>query len=74
VAHRYDQRGRIVMTPPPHLSPQLHLPLLNSPLTVLPPDEQTELILALVELLLGAARALTPDKRDGGLDERETHH
>jgi hypothetical protein len=62
------------MKPPPHLSPQLHLPLLNIPLTVIPPDEHTELILALVELLLGAARAITPDRRDGGIDERKTHH
>ena len=61
------------MKPPPDLSPQLHLPLLNSPLTVMPPDEHTALILALVELLLGAARTITPDRRNGGIDERETH-
>ena len=61
------------MTPAPHLSPQLRLPLLNIPATVVPPDQQADLILALVELLLGAARTLTPVSGDGGLDERETH-
>jgi hypothetical protein len=61
------------MKPPPHLSQQLHLPLLNVPPTVIPPAEHTDLILALVELLLGAARAMTPDRRHGGNDECQAH-
>jgi hypothetical protein len=62
------------MKPPPHLSPQLHLPLLNIPAIVIPPDKHSELVVALIELLIGAARAITPPMRDGGVDdERETH-
>lgn len=61
------------MKPPPPLSPQLHLPLLDMPATMIPPDRQGELVVALVELLIGAARAITPYTRDGGVDERKTH-
>jgi hypothetical protein len=61
------------MKPPPRLSPQLNLPLLNIPTTLIPPDKHGELVLALVELLIGAAHTITPSKRDGGVDERETH-
>lgn len=61
------------MKPPPQMSPQLNLPLLNIPSTVIPPDQHGELVLALVELLIGAAHTITPDMRDGGVDERETH-
>jgi hypothetical protein len=61
------------MKPLPPLSPQLHLPLLNIPETVIPADRHGELVLALVELLIGAALGITPDRCDGGVDERETH-
>lgn len=61
------------MKPPPQLSPQLYLPLLNVPETVIPADKHGELVLALVELLIGAAHAITPGRPDGGVDEREAH-
>jgi hypothetical protein len=71
--HRYDQRRRIAMMLPPALSSQLHLPLLNIPATVIPPDKHEELVLALAELLIRTAHAITSHPRDGGVDERETH-
>ena len=49
---------------------QLNLPLLQGPTCVVPDDTQAELILALVELLIGAAQA---DVEDGGDDESEAH-
>ena len=61
------------MKPPAQLSPQLNLPLLKIPATVIPPAKHSELVLALVELLIEAAHAITPFTRDGGVDERETH-
>lgn len=62
------------MKPPPsRVSLQLNLPLLNLPACVVPNDKQAELVLALVELLVGAAHATVEDMRDGGDDERETH-
>jgi hypothetical protein len=61
------------MKPPPPLSPQLGLPLLHIPETVIPADKHEELVLSLVELLIGAAHAITRGRRDGGVDERETH-
>jgi hypothetical protein len=61
------------MKPPPPLSPQFQLPLLNIPETVIPADTHGHLVLALVELLIAAAHGITPDKCDGGVDERETH-
>ncbi|MGQ0737073.1 MAG: hypothetical protein ACT4QD_25925 [Acidobacteriota bacterium] len=61
------------MKPPPPPSPQFNLPLLNIATTVTPPDKHGELVLALVELLIGAAHAITPSRRDGGVDERTTH-
>ena len=61
------------MKPPPPLSPQLHLPLLRIPATVIPPEKQSELVFALVELLIGATHAITPFRRDGGSDERQAH-
>ena len=60
------------MKPPPQMSPQLNLPLLNMPTTVIPPDQHGELVLALVELLIGAAHAMTSHMGDGGVDEHET--
>jgi hypothetical protein len=62
------------MKPPPsRVSLQLNLPLLNLPACVVPNDKQAELVLALVELLVGAAHTTVEDMRDGGDDERETH-
>lgn len=62
------------MKPPaPRLSLQLNLPLLNVPACVVPNDKQAELILALVELLIGAAHATVRDTSDGGDDDCETH-
>lgn len=51
---------------------QLNLPLLQGPPCVMPADKQAELVLALVELLIGAV--LEPSAiPDGGDDEREAH-
>lgn len=52
-------------------SAQLNLPLLNVPASVLPDDRQSELALALVELLVSAAKEQCP--REGGDDERQAH-
>jgi hypothetical protein len=49
---------------------QLHLPILQPPASVVPEDTQVELILALVELLIGAAHI---SLEDGGDDESEAH-
>jgi hypothetical protein len=49
---------------------QLNLPLLQERTCVLPDDKQAELVLALVELLIGAAHA---GCTDGGDDESEAH-
>jgi len=49
---------------------QLNLPLLQEATSGIPEDKQAELILALVELLIGAVHnGLT----DGGDDASETH-
>ena len=47
---------------------QLNLPLLQGRPYVVPDDQQAELVLALVELLIGAASV---GLRDGGDDESE---
>jgi hypothetical protein len=47
---------------------QLNLPLLQRPTGLVPDDKQAELILALVELLIGAAQS---GRRNGGDDESE---
>jgi len=68
---RYDLRGRESMKPlTPRLSAtiQLNLPLLQGSLGVVPDDKQVELVLALVELLIGAIHV-----KDGGDDESEAH-
>lgn len=49
---------------------QLNLPLLQEPTCVVRDDTQAELILALVELLIGAAQA---DLEGGGDDESGAH-
>jgi hypothetical protein len=62
------------MKAPSPLSSQLNLPLLNDiPATVIPPGKHGELVVALVELLIGAAHAMTSHMGDGGVDEHETH-
>ena len=62
------------MKPPaPRPSLQLNLPLLNLPACVVPTDKQVDLVLALVELLIGAAHVGVGDRKDGGADDRETH-
>jgi hypothetical protein len=49
---------------------QLNLPLLQGPTDVIPSEKHGELVLALVELLIGAAHlGLT----DGGDDASESH-
>jgi hypothetical protein len=70
---RYDLRGRESMKPliPRfHATIQLNLPLLQGPTCVVPDDKQAELVLALVELLIGAAHV---GLEDGGDDESEAH-
>jgi hypothetical protein len=49
---------------------QLNLPLLQGPACVVSDDKQAELVLALVELLIGAAHV---GVEDGGDDESEAH-
>jgi len=49
---------------------QLNLPLLQGPTRVVPDDKQAELVVALVELLIGAAHV---GLEDGGDDEPEAH-
>ena len=48
---------------------QLHLPLLEAPARIGTTDRQPDLIMALVELLIGAARV----GPEGGDDESEAH-
>jgi hypothetical protein len=52
---------------------QLNLPLLQIPVSVIPADKQAELVVALVELLLGAVVEPTDMGIDGGAHEREAH-
>ena len=49
---------------------QLNLPLLQGLTCVVPDDKQAELVLALVEFLIGAANV---GLNDGGDDESEAH-
>lgn len=55
---------------PKPFSPQLNLALLDRTPAQLPPDQQHELVLTLVELLVNAA---APDTPAGGRNESETH-
>lgn len=56
----------------PRSNLQLNLPLLQVPPCVIPADKQAELVLALVELLIGAV--LEPSAiLDGGDDERDAY-
>ena len=58
------------LTPRLSATIQLNLPLLQGSLGVVPDDKQAELVLALVELLIGAVHV---DVKDGGDDESEAH-
>lgn len=60
------------MKPParPRATSQLNLPLLQGPTGAVPSVTQAELILALVELLIGAARV---SLEEGGDDASEAH-
>lgn len=49
---------------------QLNLALLQGPACVVPDDKHAELVLALVELLIGAVHV---GLEDGGDDESEAH-
>jgi hypothetical protein len=51
---------------------QLNLPLPNAPAAVLPNDKQRELILAVAEMLVNAAREVANHLVNGGNDEPET--
>jgi hypothetical protein len=48
---------------------QFNLPLLEAPAAVLPDDKRRELALALVEMLIGAARESVRHPAQGGRDE-----
>jgi hypothetical protein len=52
---------------------QFNLPLLDLPALVVPPDKQRELALALVELLIDAARPHTDVQVPGGGNEPENN-
>jgi len=58
-------------TKAPHL--QFNLPLLDLPALAVPQEKQRELALALVELLIGAARPHAEFQVNGGGDESETN-
>ena len=58
------------LTPRLHATSQLNLPLLQGPTCVVPADRQAELVLALVELLIGAVHV---NLEDGGDDESKAH-
>lgn len=57
---------------PPSL--QFNLPLLDLPALAIPQDKQRELALALVELLIDAARPSATFPVSGGGDEPEANH
>ena len=52
---------------------QLNLPLVSAPATVTPPEDQGDLIRALIELLMSAAGEGSETKVHGGGDESEAH-
>jgi hypothetical protein len=51
---------------------QLNLPLPDVPAATLPDDKQRELVRALVEMLVGAARGSASSPVSGGSNESET--
>jgi hypothetical protein len=54
------------------LYPQMNLPL-DVPATATPDKQQSELTIALMELLISAAEAKSEQPGNGGEDESETH-
>jgi hypothetical protein len=55
------------------LYPQMNLPLLNAPATAIPGEQQNELTIALMELLISAAKEENEQAENGEEDESETH-
>jgi hypothetical protein len=57
------------------LSPQMNLPLLRAPASVVPDHKQRELALTLMEILINAAREndLIPRAHGGGDEPPEAH-
>jgi len=55
------------------LYPQMNLPLLNVPATATPDEQQNELTIALMELLISAAKEESKQAGNGEEDESETH-
>ena len=55
------------------LYPQMNLPLLNAPATATPGEPQNELTIALMELLINAAKEENEQAENGEEDESETH-
>jgi hypothetical protein len=55
------------------LYPQMNLPLLNVPATATPDEQQNELTIALMELLISAAKEENKQAGNGEEDESETH-
>jgi hypothetical protein len=51
----------------------MNLPLFNVPVTATPDEPQNELTVALMELLIRAAEAKSPQPGNGGENESETH-
>ncbi len=55
------------------LYPQMNLPLLNVPATVTSDEQQNELTIALMELLISAAKEENERAGNGGEHESKTH-
>jgi hypothetical protein len=55
------------------LYPQMNLPLLNVPATATPDEQQNELTIALMELLISAAKEENEQAGNGEEDESKTH-
>jgi hypothetical protein len=53
--------------------PQMNLPLLSVPATATTDEQQNELTIALMELLISAAKEGNERAGRGGEDESETH-
>ena len=51
----------------------MNLPLLNVPATATPDEQQNELTIALMELLISAAKEENEQAGNGEEDESETH-
>ena len=55
------------------LYPQMNLPLLNVPATATADEQQNELTIALMELLISAAKEENEQAGNGEEDESKTH-